>query len=46
VGYRSCFFRALDWQPGRTDFALEMLEREKVYDPVAAYGLKPQEDQP
>lgn len=38
VGYRSCFFRALAWQPGKTDFRLRFLETEKVYDPVAAYG--------
>lgn len=38
VGYRSCFFRALDWAPGGSAFALRFLETEKVYDPVAAYG--------
>lgn len=38
VGYRSCFFRELEWQPGRSDFRLRFLETEKVYDPVAAYG--------
>lgn len=38
VGYRSCFFRALDWRPGETDFRLHFLETEKVYDPIAAYG--------
>ena len=43
VGYRSCFFRELDWQPGHTDFHLRHLETEKVYDPVAAYGA-PQHD--
>lgn len=39
VGYRSCFFRALEWQPGHTDFRLRFLETQKVYDPVAAYGI-------
>ncbi|MGQ9685387.1 MAG: phosphoribosyl-AMP cyclohydrolase [Thiobacillaceae bacterium] len=38
VGYRSCFFRALVWQPGETEFRLRFLETEKVYDPLAAYG--------
>ncbi len=38
VGYRSCFFRELDWQPGQTDFHLTYLEHRKVYDPVKAYG--------
>ncbi len=38
VGYRSCFYRALAWQPGTTDFRLRFLETHKVYDPVVAYG--------
>lgn len=38
VGYRSCFFRALDWRPGETGFDLRFLEHEKVYDPLLAYG--------
>lgn len=38
VGYRSCFFRELEWQPGHTDFRLRFLETEKVYDPAVAYG--------
>lgn len=40
VGYRSCFFRELDWQPGQTGFALKFLEQAKVYDPVKAYGTQ------
>lgn len=50
VGYRSCFFRELDWSPGRTDFTLRYLETRKVYDPVAAYGAgaggQPRENAP
>lgn len=38
VGYRSCFFRELQWRAGHTDFHLHYLERAKVYDPEAAYG--------
>jgi phosphoribosyl-AMP cyclohydrolase len=38
VGYRSCFFRALEWQPGEANFSLAFLETEKVYDPQTAYG--------
>lgn len=38
VGYRSCFFRELEWSPGQTEFKLRYLETEKVYDPIAAYG--------
>ena len=38
VGYRSCFFRELRCQSGRTDFSLEFLESVKVYDPRIAYG--------
>lgn len=38
VGYRSCFFRELWCQSGRTDFSLEFLESVKVYDPRIAYG--------
>lgn len=40
VSYRSCFFRALAWQPGKTVFHLRFLETEKVYDPVVAYGTE------
>jgi len=45
VGYRSCFFRALDWRPGETDFRLHFLETDKVYDPIVAYGLSHQSTQ-
>ncbi len=38
VGYRSCFFRELNLQDGTTDFSLEFLENEKVYDPQLVYG--------
>lgn len=38
VGYRSCFFRELNWQANRTDFLLRMLESKKVYDPATAYS--------
>ena len=38
VGYRSCFFRELNWHENRTDFSLRMLESEKVYDPAQVYG--------
>lgn len=37
VGYRSCFFRALEWKTGKTNFSLAFLETEKVYDPQIAY---------
>lgn len=43
VGYRSCFFRALAWRAGETDFRLRFLETEKVYDPAAAYAAAAQE---
>jgi phosphoribosyl-AMP cyclohydrolase len=38
VGYRSCFFRELNWRTSGTDFSLRMLEEHKIYDPVVAYG--------
>ena len=38
VGYRSCFFRALEWQPGETNFSLDFLEMKKIYNPQTAYG--------
>jgi len=38
VGYRSCFFRQLRVDSGKTDFGLRFLENVKVYDPVKAYG--------
>lgn len=38
VGYRSCFFRELQCESGRTDFSLQFLESVKVYDPQSAYG--------
>ena len=38
VGYRSCFFRALEWKPGETNFSLGFLETKKIYDPQTAYG--------
>ena len=37
VGYRSCFFRALKQCDADTDFALELLETEKVFDPAKVY---------
>jgi len=41
VGYRSCFFRELNWTERQTDFSLRMLESSKVYDPQQAYGAIP-----
>ena len=38
VGYRSCFFRALEWQLGETNFSLGFLETKKIYNPQTAYG--------
>jgi len=37
VGYRSCLFRALKRCDSETDFTLEFLEREKVFDPLKVY---------
>lgn len=39
VGYRSCFFRELNVEKQSTDFRLQFLETEKVYDPEKAYGI-------
>lgn len=44
VGYRSCFFRELNIREGTTDFSLTFLETNKVYDPVAAYGVAAHDD--
>jgi len=38
VGYRSCFFRQLEWHAHRTDGVLRFLETTKVYDPATVYG--------
>lgn len=38
VGYRSCFFRELKTRDAGTDFSLQFLESQKVFDPVKAYG--------
>ena len=37
VGYRSCFFRALKQCNSETDFSLEFIEKEKVFDPLKVY---------
>ncbi len=37
VGYRSCFFRALARCDSETDFTLELLEKEKAFDPLRVY---------
>lgn len=34
VGYRSCFYRAVDLPSGRLEFA----ESEKTFDPLVVYG--------
>lgn len=39
VGYRSCFFRELQWQDNQTNFSLHMLETNKVYEPSLVYGI-------
>jgi phosphoribosyl-AMP cyclohydrolase len=38
VGYRSCFFRRLNWENNTTDFSLRYLENKKVYNPEDAYN--------
>jgi phosphoribosyl-AMP cyclohydrolase len=38
VGYRSCFFRELNWYDHQTDFSLRMLESSKVYAPEQFYA--------
>ena len=40
VGYRSCFFRALEWKPGETNFSLGFLETKKIYNPQTAYDAQ------
>ena len=37
VGYRSCFFRALKQCNSETDFSLEFIEKEEVFDPLKVY---------
>ncbi|MCC9000807.1 MAG: phosphoribosyl-AMP cyclohydrolase [Candidatus Contendobacter sp.] len=44
VGYRSCFFRELQCESGRTDFSLQFLESAKVYDP-RSYGTAIQDSE-
>jgi phosphoribosyl-AMP cyclohydrolase len=39
VGYRSCFFRELQWQDNQTNFALHMLETRKIYEPGQVYDI-------
>jgi phosphoribosyl-AMP cyclohydrolase len=38
VGYRSCFFRKLNWKNKATDFSLSYLETQKVYNPEDVYN--------
>lgn len=45
VGYRSCFFRELQCESGRTDFSLQFLESAKVYDPRIAYATAIQDSE-
>lgn len=37
VGYRSCFFRELPIKNRHSDFHLQFLEHEKVFDPLKVY---------
>jgi phosphoribosyl-AMP cyclohydrolase len=38
VGYRSCFFRQLNWKNKTTNFSLSYLETQKVYNPEDVYN--------
>lgn len=44
VGYRSCFFRQLNWKNKTTDNSLHFLETQKVYNPDEVYILPGKED--
>jgi phosphoribosyl-AMP cyclohydrolase len=39
VGYRSCFFRELQWEDKQTNFSLHILETSKVYEPGLVYDI-------
>lgn len=42
VGYRSCFYRAVPLrEDARGDIALQFVESDKTFDPVAVYGDAP-----
>jgi len=40
LGYRSCFFRGLGDLSEKTDFKLDFIEKEKVFDPNDVYKKK------
>ena len=43
VGYRSCFYRRVQFREGKpaTPSVLEFTEQEKAFDPKAVYGDAP-----
>ena len=41
VGYRSCFYRKIDWSHSEENPKLEFTETEKVFEPKEIYGDAP-----
>ena len=41
VGYRSCFYRALNIKKGQDPIKLDFMEQNKMFDPKEVYGDVP-----